>query len=166
MEHRVLDEHVRRISLERDIVVSAGHVPIAHRDIVRVERVYAVGVLCLRLESFKFETSESVGDGGRARAHAVVRRAVDVYVVQEQVFRGVDRHRPELALHEAEALEDGVRRVADDEVDRPAGLVRDPVCVFVPHNKKLNLNIQQRWQRGQRPTRFVHFRQTFRGHCR
>ena len=122
------------MGFERDIVVSAGHVPIAHGDVVRVERVYAVGVLCLRLKSFRSQ-SENISDRGHARAHAIIRCAVDVYILQEQVFGCVNRHRPELTLHEADALEDGVPCIADDEIDRSAGLVRDPVSVFVPTAK-------------------------------
>ena len=66
------------------------------------------------------------------RTHAGARRAVDVQVLQQQVLGGVDGHRPELALHEADTLEDGVCRIADDEIDRSTGHIRHSVSIVVP----------------------------------
>lgn len=45
MEVRILDEHVGRVRLGRDLVVALGHIPASQRDVVRVERVDAIRVL-------------------------------------------------------------------------------------------------------------------------
>ncbi|CCF37278.1 hypothetical protein CH063_08652, partial [Colletotrichum higginsianum] len=111
-ELAVVDADVARVGLDGDRVVPVRHDPPPEGDVVRVHRVRAV------------------------RVERVVLRggcAVHVHVLEHEVLRVHDVHRPHLALDEPEPPDDRVREAPEVDVHRPPGHVGSPLVQVVPH---------------------------------
>lgn len=112
VEVAVLHQDIRRVGFLGDGVIAVVDRPSTEGDVVSIDRVRTIRV-----------------DDGRP----VVRRAVDVDVLQQDAVRIDDGHGPHLRLQEAYVLDHGIVDPREGDLMRAARVVGRAVVEVVPH---------------------------------